>query len=91
MFPTDVLAQIVVTHDPAGDGLVLYVDGVRHGSEAATALLSDMVDHNNWLTRSNFANDDNLAGGFDDVRIFDVALTDEEVALAFTRGPARAP
>ncbi|MEM7262784.1 MAG: LamG-like jellyroll fold domain-containing protein [Planctomycetota bacterium] len=48
--------------------------------------LTDIVDDNNWLGRSNWA-DALFDGSFDEFRIYDYALTPNQVLGNFTTGP----
>jgi hypothetical protein len=67
--------------------LRLYRDGELVGEGATTIELSELNDVNNWLGRSNWTNDANLEGTFDEFRIYDYALTTNQVLGNFQAGP----
>jgi hypothetical protein len=50
-------------------------------------VLQDLNDINNWLGRSQFSNDSELAGTFHEFRIYQGALTAEQIAISYTAGP----
>jgi hypothetical protein len=49
--------------------------------------LSTIVDHNNWLGRSQFVADDSFGGTYDEFRIYAGALTAEQIGISFKAGP----
>ena len=49
--------------------------------------LSQLDDVNCWIGRSQFSADTGLSASIDEFRIYDVALTTEQVALSFASGP----
>ena len=44
-------------------------------------------DVNNWLGRSNFGNDGNLSGMFNEFRVYDYALSQRQIVGNFLAGP----
>ena len=64
-----------------------YRDGKLAGEHMKNVSLSAIEDVNNWLGRSQFDNDGNLAGRLDEFRIYNRALTEEEVSMSFAAGP----
>jgi hypothetical protein len=50
-------------------------------------VLSSITDVNNWLGRSNYTADANLNGSYDEFRVYDGAMSDEDVANSFGAGP----
>jgi hypothetical protein len=49
--------------------------------------LSTILDHNNWLGRSQFSADDSFGGTYEEFRIYAGALTAEQISISFTAGP----
>jgi len=87
--PTRVELHLAVVVDDTLNRIQLYVDGAPAGSMAFPDHLSDLHDINNWLGRSQFADD--AAQGFDgrylEFRIYDAALSAAELATSFAEGP----
>ncbi|RYD35745.1 MAG: LamG domain-containing protein [Verrucomicrobiaceae bacterium] len=70
-----------------------YVNGVQIGSTVAVASglnLSSFNDNNNWLGRSQWG-DPVFDGSYDQLSVYDHALTGEEVASSFASGPVPVP
>jgi hypothetical protein len=84
---TSALTHVAVVFDDAGDAIYLYVDGAEQGSVATTDSLSSVTYLNNWLGRSQFVGDDDFAGILGEFRIYDFALSAEQVALSYQLGP----
>lgn len=57
----------------------VYVDGELQNESTTAIALSDINDVNNWLGRSNWTADSNLDGSYDEFRIYDYALTNNQV------------
>jgi Concanavalin A-like lectin/glucanases superfamily len=84
--------HIAIVHDMDGSSaggpqLRYYRNGalvtaIDHGKQ-----LSTVKDNNNWLGRSNWTADTNLQGSYQEFRVFDGAMTVEDVAASFTAGP----
>ena len=70
-----------------GGTLSVYSDGVLMGSANTSIALSNVDDVNNWLGRSNWTNDANFQGAYDEFRIYDYALTNDEILGNFEAGP----
>ena len=83
--------HFVVTVTDLGNGsseINYWRDGVQQTTGGvASSSLSDINDVNMWLGRSNWINDATLDGTFDEFRIYDNALTAQEVAENFAAGP----
>jgi hypothetical protein len=78
--------HFAVVYDwPAGN-VRLYYNGARCGSGIATLPLSVVEDLNVWLGRSQW-NDPFFAGAYNEFRIYDGVLEEEEVLASFTAGP----
>lgn len=93
VLPT-VLTHTAVVVDGAAKTLTLYQDGVSQGTPAAirpTIALSLLNDVNNWLGRSQYQPDEELAGTFHEVRIYSRALTAAQIMASFAAGPDALP
>jgi hypothetical protein len=77
---------LAVVVDDANDLISLYVNGAFRSSAAFAGHLSALVDVNNWLGRSQYA-DPSFAGTFDDFRIYKTALDASELAASYAAGP----
>ena len=86
-FPEDRLAQAVLRFDAATQRLAIFVDGARVGEREAPFTLSQIDDVNAWLGRSQWIQDRNLAARYEELRIYDRALSSAEIAAMFARGP----
>jgi hypothetical protein len=84
---TDVEHQIVFTHDPDANVQALYVDGVKLGQNTVKLDPSTSDYKNYWLGRSNFFNDPFFNGTINEFRIYDSALSGDDVANNFRNGP----
>ncbi len=93
--PTDVGEefQMTVVYDSNGTPLTgdpelrLYRDGRLVGQATTTIELADINDVNNWLGRSNWTADSNFEGSFDEFRIYDYALSSNQVLGNYDAGP----
>ena len=64
-----------------GQTATLYVDGSLESTSAITMRLVDLgITANNWLGRSQYAQDKYFKGQMDDFRVYDRALTAEQIA-----------
>ena len=84
--PRDRLVQLALSIDPEADRVALYLDGRRIARGPAPFTLSQIRDWNVWLGRSQWVQDYNLQGRYEELRIYDRALTDAQVREAFDRG-----
>jgi len=64
-----------------------YRNGVKVADGTSEIQLGHINDVNNWLGRSNWVNDANFQGSYDEFRIYDVALEEGEVEASFNDGP----
>lgn len=73
--------------------LTFYVNGVAVGSNtlAAPLDLSTFTNNNNWLGRSQWNGDAVFDGAYDELAIYDNALTAQEAAAIFAAGPVPVP
>jgi len=67
--------------------MTLYLDGAEIGSTPITVGLSDIVDDNDWLGLSQYAQDTLYQGDYTEFRIYDHALSACEVAATVDNGP----
>jgi len=81
------LAQLAVVVDDENDVFALYRDGVLKASTAFDQSLSALNDVNNWLGRSQYESDAELGALLHDFRIYDAALSAEEIQKSFEAGP----
>lgn len=65
----------------------LYLDGKLLGRTAITFSLSDIVDVNDWLGRSQWVNDHYFNGSIDEFRIYGQALTPCAIQALDAAGP----
>ena len=75
--------------DGAPDGgaaISLYRDGEWVATQPVTIALGNLNDVNNWLGRSNWTADANTQGSYNEIRIYDFALTDNQVLGSFENG-----
>jgi hypothetical protein len=87
--PTDRTVQVALVLDGDAAQSTLYIEGQRAASAPNAHLMSDLHDVNNWLGRSQWVQDRYLGGRYDELRIYDGALTATEIAELATRGANR--
>lgn len=86
-FPVDGrYVPISILFDGAAGQMALYVDGVLLGTNALQPL-SAIQDETAWLGRSLWPQDINLHGIYDELRIYDYALSDSERIAIEAAGP----
>lgn len=80
--------QVALVVDGALGSLAIYIDGALEvATPSGPAIeLSAIDDVNNWLGRSQFASDPELAGELLEFRIYGSALSPADVALSFELG-----
>jgi len=71
---------------PAGGQVSWYRDGVLIGTLDLPYALSEVEDVNNWLGRSQWSADRNANAAYDELRIYDNALNEAEVAASYQAG-----
>ncbi|HEX5176041.1 MAG TPA: LamG-like jellyroll fold domain-containing protein [Chthoniobacteraceae bacterium] len=79
--------HIVLTYDSANAEWRWYQDGALMEAVPDISGLASIPDVNNWLGRSQWTGDANLNGFYDEFRIYDYALTQEQVLGNFAAGP----
>jgi hypothetical protein len=87
--PVGVDAHVGVVIDASNHKMSLFVNGIIAGAVDLTQddPLSYVYDINDWLGRSQFAQDDGFSGSFLEFRIYDVALTPAQVQVSYAAGP----
>ncbi len=89
----DVQYHYVVTYEsglgsfPGGGLLSWYRDGVLIGTLDVSFALSQIEDVNNWLGRSQWSGDQNANVAYNEVRIYDNAMSAAEVTANYQAGP----
>lgn len=83
--------HMVITLDNTNPGSTIATYW-RNGEQVGEIMefpydLSELIDENNWLGRSNWTQDGNLNGEFDEFRIYDVVLTPPEIEASLQAGP----
>jgi hypothetical protein len=87
--PTNRSVQTALVIDAGRAQMTLYLDGEQVAHAPTNFVLADVEDVNNWLGRSQWVQDVNLAARYDEFRIYDRALAADEIALLYSRGPDR--
>jgi len=89
-YTLDQEAHIVMTIDEAAIGsqtlIRLYKDGQLMGGRLTDHTLSQINDVNNWLGRSQWP-DDTANASWNEFRIFDYVLTEEQILGNYLAGP----
>jgi hypothetical protein len=87
--PVGIDTQVGVLIDASNHKMSLFVNGVIAGAVDLTQddPLSYVYDINDWLGRSQFAQDDGFSGTFLEFRIYDSALTPAQVEMSYAAGP----
>ncbi len=86
-FPTNVLSCVVVTYSPVREVIKMYLDGAPIETGTAPIPLSQIIDTNDWLGRSQYSPDSYFSGYYDEFRIYSGLLSDADVAADFAAGP----
>jgi hypothetical protein len=81
---------IAVVNDFTGGELRMYAAGALLGV-GTPGPLNQLTDYNNWLGRSQWPQDPYLRGTYDEFRIYDSALTTEELTAIENAGPDALP
>ncbi|MET0284239.1 MAG: LamG-like jellyroll fold domain-containing protein, partial [Polyangiales bacterium] len=80
--------QIALAFDGTSQTMRLFLDGERIAERNVGIPLSALNDVNAWLGRSQWTQDRFARARYDEFRLYDVALGDEEILRTFTRGPS---
>ena len=80
--------HFALTWDEASGQVVVYENGTNMASFSASGTpMSYINDVNCWLGRSNWGQDGNMQGEFDEFRVYNRVLTPEEMAINIGLGP----
>ncbi|MES2707744.1 MAG: LamG-like jellyroll fold domain-containing protein [Verrucomicrobiota bacterium] len=88
-FGTEIYFAITLDNSNPGTTIANYWRNNEHiGTDLIFPYdLSQLNDVNNWLGRSNWSNDGNLNGEFNEFRIHDIAFTEAQVTASRSSGP----
>ena len=75
------------TSELGGPELRFFVNGQFLSATSTEITLAEIQDFNNWLGRSNYTGDANFQGLFNEFRIYDYALSADELFGNFEAGP----
>ncbi|HNY77990.1 MAG: LamG-like jellyroll fold domain-containing protein [Sedimentisphaerales bacterium] len=80
--------EVLITqvHDDIAGIVKVYINGTIIGGYAAPAVLNEFIDNNIWLGRSQWG-DPLYCGSFNELRIYDTALSAAEIAANYLAGP----
>ncbi len=85
--PANDKAHVAVVWDGQASVVRFYVNGALVGVNATNMALTDLIDVNNWLGRSQYGADPLFAGGYDEFRIYNKALSSFELGQSRLMGP----
>jgi hypothetical protein len=86
IFPANEEVLITHVHDDVAGIVKVYINGTIIGAYAAPAMLNEFVDNNVWLGRSQWG-DPLYTGSYNELRIYDTALSAAEIAANYLAGP----
>jgi hypothetical protein len=69
----------------------LYIDAKLAGRSPLTEPLSELDDSKAWLGRAQRPEDPRVSGTFDEFRIYDAALSADDLARSRAKGPSKLP
>jgi hypothetical protein len=84
---TGVMVEIAVVIDDTKHMMTLYRDGVFENASAFSESLATLNDINNWLGRSQDADDPAFAGTIHEFRIYAAALSQAAIQASAAAGP----
>ncbi|HEY3256998.1 MAG TPA: LamG domain-containing protein [Polyangiaceae bacterium] len=84
-FPVLKVSALAVVVDSTAQELRMYAAGEPLGTGKAQSL-GQLTDDNDWLGRSQWVQDIYLRGTYDEFRIYDIALSDAELAALEAAG-----
>ena len=79
---------VVVDNDTT---IYVYVDGTQQLQGNFSINLSEIEDVNNWIGRSQYEADPAFNGQIDEFRIYNRALTSQEISSTWNAGPDQLP
>jgi hypothetical protein len=87
--PGDVEYHVAVVWDELAEGgptVTLYINGEKADENEVLFSLGEVVDVNNWLGRSQYAADAMMDGKYNELRIYDYALTHNQILGNYQEG-----
>ncbi len=80
--------EVLITqvHDDIAGIVKVFINGTIIGAYNAPAMLNEFIDNNVWLGRSQWG-DPLYCGSFNELRIYDTALSATEIAANYLAGP----
>lgn len=82
--------HLVVAYDYTGNQVVMYLNGAPIATGGSVTPLNLLHDVNNWLGRSQWP-DSMFPGTYNEFRIWEGALTADQVAACYAAGPDTLP
>ncbi len=79
--------HFVVTWDEATGLINTYEDGFQVATMTTAAAMSEINDVNVWLGRSNWTADGDMAGEFDEFRVYNTVITPADIQRDRVAGP----
>jgi hypothetical protein len=79
--------HLVATYDPAAAAWKLYRNGALLKTAPSLLGPDTLPDLNVWLGRSNWSADSNINATYDEFRIYDYALSDQQILGNYQTGP----
>ncbi len=73
-------------HDDVAGVIKLFINGTIIGAYKAPVMLNEIIDNNVWLGRSQWG-DPLYCGSYNELRIYDTALSASEIAADYLAGP----
>jgi hypothetical protein len=87
-FPIGQQVYVAVTYDPLGNSTRLYYNGALVGSSSNVVnATSRITDYTDWLGRSQWQRDPFFSGSYDEFRVWEGVLSDQEIASHYAAGP----
>jgi len=80
--------EVLITqvHDDLAGIVKLFINGTIIGAYKAPVMLNEIIDNNLWLGRSQWG-DPLYCGSYNELRIYDTALSAAEIAANYLAGP----
>ena len=75
------------SYGSGGGQLAWYLNGVRATTRDVNFHLASLSDVNNWLGRSQFSGDSCANVSYDELRLYDHAMSAGEIAASYAAGP----
>ena len=86
-FPEGKLTQVAIVLDGAAGKAAFFIAGKQIATAATSGDLSTLTDLDNWLGRSHIASAPGLSGALTELRVYNRALTAEELTTSHLAGP----